>query len=103
MTAEVCIEIEENQIPIREEVKGACEILGLDPLYVANEGKLVAIVSPDLAEALVDRMKQNQYGADACIVGDVKREPGGIVSMRTGFGGTRIVDMLVGEQLPRIC
>ena len=103
LSAEVCIEIEENQIPVREEVKGACEILGLDPLYVANEGKLVAIVAADLAEALVDRMKQNQYGADACIVGDVKREPGGIVSMRTGFGGTRIVDMLVGEQLPRIC
>ena len=81
----------------------ACEILGLDPLYVANEGKLVAIVAPDLAEPLVTRMRQHQYGADACIIGEVKAEPGGIVSMRTGFGGTRIVDMLVGEQLPRIC
>ena len=103
LSAEVCIEIEEELIPVREEVKGACEILGLDPLYVANEGKLVAIVSADLAEALVARMKQNKYGADAGIIGEVKAEPGGIVSMRTAFGGTRIVDMLVGEQLPRIC
>lgn len=103
LAAEVCIEIREELVPVREEVKGACEILGLDPLYVANEGKLVAIVSADLAEPLVARMKQHRYGANACIVGDVKAEPGGIVSMRTGFGGTRIVDMLVGEQLPRIC
>jgi len=102
-SAEVCIEIAEELIPVREEVKGACEILGLDPLYVANEGKLVAIVTAELAEAMVERMKQNQYGHDACIIGEVKAEPRGIVTMRTGFGGTRIVDMLVGEQLPRIC
>jgi hydrogenase expression/formation protein HypE len=99
----VCIEISEDLIPVREEVKGACEILGLDPLYVANEGKLVAIASPVIAEALVGRMKQNRYGVDACVIGEVKTEPAGIVAMRTGFGGTRIVDMLVGEQLPRIC
>jgi hydrogenase expression/formation protein HypE len=103
LSSEVCIEIEEDLIPVREEVRGACEILGLDPLYVANEGKLVAIVSADLAYALVARMKQNKYGAGASIIGEVKAEPGGIVSMRTAFGGTRIVDMLVGEQLPRIC
>jgi len=103
LSAEVCIELSEDLIPIREEVKGACEILGLDPLYVANEGKLVAIVSPDIAEAQVACMKKSKYGVDACIIGEVKAEPGGIVTMRTGFGGTRIVDMLVGEQLPRIC
>jgi hydrogenase expression/formation protein HypE len=103
LSAEVCIELSENLIPIREEVKGACEILGLDPLYVANEGKLVAIVSPDIADSLVTRMKKNKYGGDSCIIGELKAEPGGIVTMRTGFGGTRIVDMLVGEQLPRIC
>jgi hydrogenase expression/formation protein HypE len=103
LSSEVCIEIEENLIPVREEVKGACEILGLDPLYVANEGKLVAIVAAELADRMVARMKQNRYGAEACIIGEVKTEPAGIVSMRTGFGGTRIVDMLVGEQLPRIC
>jgi hydrogenase expression/formation protein HypE len=78
-------------------------VQSLDPLYVANEGKLVAIVSADLAEALVARMKENKYGAEAGVIGDVKAEPGGIVSMRTALGGTRIVDMLVGEQLPRIC
>ncbi|HEY6805576.1 MAG TPA: hydrogenase expression/formation protein HypE [Pyrinomonadaceae bacterium] len=103
LSAEVCIEILENLIPVREEVKGACEILGLDPLYVANEGKLVAIVASELADAVVQRMKQNRYGTDACVIGEVKAEPDGIVAMRTGFGGTRIVDMLVGEQLPRIC
>lgn len=103
LSAEVCIEIEEDLIPVQEKVKGACEILGLDPLYVANEGKLVAIVAAELAEPLVARMRENLYGADACIIGAVKEVPGGIVSMRTGFGGTRIVDMLVGEQLPRIC
>ena len=103
LSAEVCIEIDEDLIPVREEVKGACEILGLDPLYVANEGKLVAIISADLAEALVARMRQNKYGAGSSIIGEVKAQPGGIVSMHTAFGGTRIVDMLVGEQLPRIC
>ena len=103
LSAEVCIEIEEDLIPVQEKVKGACEILGLDPLYVANEGKLVAIVSAEIAEPLVARMKQHRYGTEACIIGAVKDAPGGIVSMRTGFGGTRIVDMLVGEQLPRIC
>jgi hydrogenase expression/formation protein HypE len=103
LSAEACIEIYEDQIPVREEVKGACEILGLDPLYVANEGKLVAIASAELADSLVARMKQHRYGRDAAIIGEVKAEPAGIVSMRTGFGGTRIVDMLVGEQLPRIC
>lgn len=103
LSSEVCIEIHEDRIPVREEVKGACEILGLDPLYVANEGKLVAIVAAEVAESLVGRMKENLKGRDACIIGEVKAEPQGIVAMVTGFGGTRIVDMLVGEQLPRIC
>jgi hydrogenase expression/formation protein HypE len=103
LVSEVCIEIREDLIPVREEVKGACEILGLDPLYVANEGKLVAIAVPEIANSLVARMRNSAYGADACVIGEVKSEPKGIVSMRTSFGGTRIVDMLVGEQLPRIC
>lgn len=103
LSSEVCIEIDEGAIPVREEAKGACEILGLDPLYVANEGKLIALAGADIAERLVARMQQNVYGRDACIIGEVKTEPQGIVAMRTGFGGTRIVDMLVGEQLPRIC
>ncbi len=103
LSSEMCIQIYEERIPVREEVKGACEILGLDPLYVANEGKLLAIVSDEIAEPLVSRMRENVYGRDACIIGEVKAEPQGIVAMVTGFGGTRIVDMLVGEQLPRIC
>lgn len=103
LASEVCIEIREDLIPVREEVKGACEILGLDPLYVANEGKLIAVVAGDIADRLVERMRQNPYGRGACVVGEVRAEPQGIVAMRTGFGGTRIVDMLVGEQLPRIC
>jgi hydrogenase expression/formation protein HypE len=103
LSSEVCIEIDEALIPVREEAKGACEILGLDPLYVANEGKLIAIVAPEVAERLVGRMRQTRYGEAACIIGEVKAEPQGIVAMLTGFGGTRIVDMLVGEQLPRIC
>lgn len=102
-SSEAYIEIDEDLIPVREEVKGACEILGLDPLYVANEGKLIAIVAPGIAERLVNRMKESRHGQQACIIGEVKEEPRGIVAMRTGFGGTRIVDMLVGEQLPRIC
>ena len=103
MSSEVCVEIEESRIPVREEVHGACEILGLDPLYVANEGKLIAVVAANAAEAIVSRMKTNRYGAEACVIGEVKPEPRGIVSMKTAFGGTRIVDMLTGEQLPRIC
>ncbi len=101
--SEVCIEIQEDRIPVREEVHGACEILGLDPLYVANEGKLIAIVAAEVADRVVARMREHAYGRDAGIIGEVKAEPQGIVAMRTGFGGTRIVDMLVGEQLPRIC
>ena len=73
------------------------------PLYVANEGKLVALVSEAVADCVVQRMRSNRYGANATVIGEVKAEPPGIVTMRTGFGGTRIVDMLVGEQLPRIC
>ena len=103
LASDVCIQIYEDRIPVREEVKGACEILGLDPLYVANEGKLIAIVDERIADSIVSRMKQTEYGAGACIIGEVKAEPEGIVVMTTGFGGTRIVDMLTGEQLPRIC
>jgi hydrogenase expression/formation protein HypE len=103
MSSDVCIEISEDLIPVREEVKGACEILGLDPLYVANEGRLVAIVAPEAADAVLARMQCNSIATEARIIGEVKAEPKGIVSLQTGFGGTRIVDMLAGEQLPGIC
>jgi hydrogenase expression/formation protein HypE len=103
LASEVHIRIFEEKIPVRDEVHGACEILGLDPLYVANEGKLIAIVAGDIADSLVARMRGTVPGRAACVIGEVIAEPEGIVSMVTGFGGTRIVDMLAGEQLPRIC
>lgn len=102
-SSHVCIRIDERALPMREEVKGACEILGLDPLYLANEGKLVAVVARDDAERLVAAMRAHPDGARAAIVGEVTAAPAGVVTMRTVFGGERIVDMLVGEQLPRIC
>ena len=99
----VSIIIDEKTIPVRDAVRGACELLGLDPLYVANEGKLVAAVPEKMAEAVLAAMKKNPYGRDAVIIGEVTMEPRGKVLMKTLIGGTRIVDMLSGEQLPRIC
>ena len=99
----VGIELEEASIPIREEVQGACEMLGLDPLYVANEGKLLAIVAPSAAEGALDAMRKHPLGRDARIIGTVTDSRTAMVSMRTRFGTTRIVDLLSGDQLPRIC
>ncbi len=97
------IVLDERRIPVREEVRGACELMGLDPLYVANEGKLVAIVAPEAAEAALAGMRRHPLGADARIIGTVTAENPGLVTMRTLLGSTRIVDMLAGDQLPRIC
>lgn len=99
----VGIELEEESIPVREEVRGACELLGLDPLYVANEGKLIAIVAPDAADVVLRAMQEHPLGTNAQIIGTVKRENSGLVIMRTPLGTTRVVDMLAGDQLPRIC
>ena len=99
----IAIEIDEQATPIREEVKAFCEILGLDPLYLANEGKIVVIAPPDEAEAALAAMRAHPLGQRAAIVGRVHSGEPGRVTMRTVFGGRRIVDMLVGEQLPRIC
>jgi hydrogenase expression/formation protein HypE len=101
--SQVAIEIDEERTPLREAVKGFCEILGFDPLYLANEGKIVAIVPPGEAEAALTAMRAHPLGVDAAILGRVIEGEAGRVTMRTGFGGRRIVDMLVGEQLPRIC
>jgi hydrogenase expression/formation protein HypE len=98
----VGIRIQERHLPLREEVKGACEILGLDPLYLANEGKLIAVVAPGDAAAVLATMRAHTAAGEAAIIGVVAGRPG-IVTMQTSFGGERIVDMLVGEQLPRIC
>jgi len=99
----VGIRIEEDEIPIREEVQAACEMLGFDPLYVANEGKLVAIVPAGDADKVIRAMKGNRYGKDAAIIGEVVAENPGRVVMNTSLGSSRIVDMLVGDMLPRIC
>jgi hydrogenase expression/formation protein HypE len=99
----VGMELEERSIPVRDEVRGACELLGLDPLYVANEGKLVAIVDEKAAEPVLAKMKQNIYGKDAVIIGRVTGEHRGRVVLKTPYGSSRILDMLSGELLPRIC
>jgi hydrogenase expression/formation protein HypE len=99
----VGIEIEESSLPIHEQVRGACELLGLDPLYVANEGKLIAIVAPEAAQTLLAAVRSHPLGAEAQIIGMVKNENPGLVTMRTPLGTTRVVDMLAGDQLPRIC
>jgi hydrogenase expression/formation protein HypE len=95
--------IEEEKILVREEVRGACELLGLDPLYVANEGKLVAIVAPEGAGEILDAMQKHPLGLDAQWIGTVTKSNADLVTMRTALGTTRIVDMLSGDQLPRIC
>jgi hydrogenase expression/formation protein HypE len=101
--SKVSIRIEEKNIPVREEVLGACEMLGFDPLYVANEGKLVAIVPDKDADKILKVMKKNKYGKEAVIIGEVAAEKPGRVVMKTVLGSHRIVDMLVGDLLPRIC
>ena len=101
--SDVAIQLDQTQIPVREEVKGVCEILGLDPLYLANEGKLVAIVAKENADALLTAMQAHPAGKDSHIIGVVEKSPKGKVILATGFGGNRIIDMLIGEQLPRIC
>jgi hydrogenase expression/formation protein HypE len=101
--ARVGIRLNEVAIPIDEAVKGACEILGLDPLYVANEGKLLAIVAPAESDAVLAAMRAHPLGRKAAVIGQVVEEHAGMVTMKTRVGGTRVVDMLAGEQLPRIC
>lgn len=95
--------LEEDRLPVHPMVNGACELLGIDPLYVANEGKFVAVVAADEAEAGLAALRAHPLGADAAEVGEVIAEPEETVVVQTGFGGSRIVDMLVGDPLPRIC
>lgn len=102
-SAGVGIALDERQFPVRPEVAAACELLGMDPLYVANEGKLLAIVPPEDADAILETMRQHPLGQDAAIIGEVVSEHRGKVTSRTGIGGTRVVAMQIGEQLPRIC
>ncbi len=102
-SSSVGIRIVEENIPIQDEVRGACEMLGLEPLQVANEGKLVAIVAREEGEKLLERMKLNPQGGEAALIGEVVEDHPGRVLMKTQIGGYRVVEMLAGEQLPRIC
>jgi hydrogenase expression/formation protein HypE len=93
----------EDKLPVPSAVRSACEILGMDPVYIANEGKLVTMVPPDKAEAVLEAMRAHPRGRQAAIIGQVTEAHPGMVVARTGIGGSRVVDMQVGEQLPRIC
>ncbi len=99
----VGVELEETAIPLRPEVRGACEMLGLDPLYVANEGKLIAVVPPEDADRTLGVMRSHALGRKAAIIGTVVKEHAGMVVLRSRVGGSRVVSLLAGEQLPRIC
>jgi len=101
--AQLGITIHEQAVPVKPAVAGASELLGLDPLYIANEGKLLAVVAPDRAAAILEIMRSCKYGEDAALIGTVTAEYPGKVILKTSVGGSRIVDMLAGEQLPRIC
>jgi hydrogenase expression/formation protein HypE len=95
--------LNETEIPVHDTVRGACEVLGLDPMYVANEGKLIAVIPANVADSVLERMRKNPLGRDARIIGEVVAAHPGMVLMKTEIGGTRVVDTLFGEQLPRIC
>ena len=99
----VGIRIRETDLPVRDDVRGACELLGLDPLYLANEGKLLAFVEPEAMERLLAVMQKTEYGENACIIGEVVADHPGQVVLQTSIGSSRIIDMLHGEPLPRIC
>ena len=102
-TADVGIQFEENLMPIPAEVAAACSFLGLDAISIANEGRLIAVVSPEDVDAVMTAMHANDHGREACVIGNVRDEHHGIVTARTGLGATRVVDLPLGEQLPRIC
>ena len=99
----VSIALQENTLPIRNEVRGVCELLGLDPLYLANEGKLIVVVAPEHADQVLATMRQHPAGEHSVVIGEVQVSNPGKVLMTSVFGGKRLVDKLVGEQLPRIC
>jgi hydrogenase expression/formation protein HypE len=102
-SAGVAVVVDEEAVPVRPDVRGACELLGIDPLYVACEGRLVAVVDGDQADAALGALRSHPLGEGAAVIGRVKDDPPGLVLLKTSFGGTRIVDLLVGDPLPRIC
>jgi hydrogenase expression/formation protein HypE len=103
LQSDVCVTIDEGSVPVRAEVRGACEMLGIDPLHIANEGKLLAVVPAREADAALAAMRAHALGAHAAVIGEVVAGPEGMVVLRTSIGGSRVLDMLVGDPLPRIC
>ena len=103
MQSQVALMMDESALIVRPEVQSACEILGIDPLYVANEGKLIVVVAPESADVVLATMRRHTLGVDAQVVGEVTEQPRQLVLLKTSIGGTRVVDMLVGDALPRIC
>jgi hydrogenase expression/formation protein HypE len=101
--AGIAVVMDEDAVPVRPEVRGACELLGIDPLYVACEGRMVTIVDAEAAGAALEAFRASPHGEGAAVIGRIKEDPPGLVLLRTAFGGTRIVDLLVGDPLPRIC
>ena len=99
----LAVELFEEEIPVRDEVRGACELLGLDPLHIANEGQFLAVVSPQYADIALNSLLQTKAGEGACIIGEIRESPANTLLVNTRYRGTRIVDMLVGDPLPRIC
>ncbi|WP_245870892.1 AIR synthase-related protein, partial [Selenomonas felix] len=101
--AGVGVLLDEEQIPVRPAVQGVCEMLGFDPLTLANEGKLLAFVRPELTARVLDVMHENTYGREACVIGHTTADAPGTVGLRTALGGIRVVDLPLGELVPRIC
>ncbi|WP_131741142.1 hydrogenase expression/formation protein HypE [Actinomadura roseirufa] len=101
--AGLAVVVDEDAVPVRPAVRGACELLGIDPLYVACEGRAVVVLAPDAVDAALAALRSHPLGADAAVIGRVREDPPGLVLLRTSFGGTRVVDLLVGDPLPRIC
>lgn len=100
---DLCVAVFEDRVPMRDSVRGACELLGLDPLHIANEGQFVAVVSAEHADAALEAVKRTVGGSECVIIGEMREQPAGTVLGITGYGGTRVIDMLVGDPLPRIC
>ena len=99
----LAVHLDEDAVPVRDQVRGACELLGLDPLHIANEGQVLAVVAPEHAEAALDALRSTPGGAEAALIGEIREQPAAAVLATTRYGGSRIVDMLVGDPLPRIC
>jgi hydrogenase expression/formation protein HypE len=97
------IHLNEDRIPVRDAVRGACELLGLDPLHIANEGQFLAVVAPEYADLALNELCQTDGVGEAAMIGEVSEQPAGSVLIKSEYGGSRIIDMLVGDPLPRIC